>query len=84
MLNFKKDIWSIIQNESVSSVVTDSGLKILSNHFKPLSSQALNIINAKIENEMKTQVVLGSRKEKKELISYNDLKKKLQHWEICY
>jgi len=76
MLNFKKDIWSIIQNEPVSSVVTDSGLKILSSHFKPLSPQALNVINAKIENEMKTQAVFGSRKDKKELISYTDLKKK--------
>ena len=76
MLNFKKDIWPIIEAEKVSSVVKDSAIKINSNSFKPLSETALTLINAKIENEMKIQTVLGSRKNKKELLTYNDLKKK--------
>ena len=76
MLNFKKDIWPIIENETVSSVVKDSKITIHSKEFKPLSATALQLINAKIENEMKTQAVLGSRKEKKNLVTYADLKSK--------
>jgi hypothetical protein len=76
VLNFKKDIWPIIEGENVSSVVTDSLVKVKSTEFKPLPEKSLNLINAKIENEMKTQAVLGSRKDRKELTTYSDLKKK--------
>lgn len=76
MLNFKKDIWSLIEEERVSSVVKDGTIKINSQKFKPLPEIALNAINAKIANEMKTQMVFGSRKEKKELVTYSELKKK--------
>lgn len=76
MLNFKKDIWSIIEREDVSSVVCDSGLKIKTNRFKPLPEKSLLLINAKIENEMKTQAVLGVKKDRKNLVTYDSLKRK--------
>ena len=76
MLNFKKDIWSLIEAESVSSIVKDSAVKIHSRDFKPLPEKTLNLINLKIENEMKTNAVLGSKKEKKELLSFSELRKR--------
>lgn len=76
MLNFKKDIWPIIEGENVSSVVTDSAVRIKSSSFKPLSEKSLLLINAKIENEMKTQLVRVSKKDKQELVTFSDLRKK--------
>ena len=76
MLNFKKDIWPIIEAEAVSSVVTDSGIKIKSKEFKPLPEKSLITINAKIENEMKIQTALGSRKAAKDFVTFDSLKKK--------
>jgi len=76
VLNFKKDIWPIIESENVSSVVKDSVVKVNAREFKPLSEKSLILINAKIENEMKVQTALGSRKAAKDLTSFTDLRKK--------
>jgi hypothetical protein len=76
VLDFKKDIWPIIESDNVSSTVKDSIVKINSRDFKSLSAPALNLINAKIENEMKTQMVFGSRKEKKNIITYSNIKER--------
>jgi hypothetical protein len=76
VLNFKKDIWPIIEAEKVSSIVKDSAVKVSSTKFKPLSDVSLKLINAKIENEMKIQTALGSKKGSKELVTYNELKQK--------
>lgn len=74
MLNFKDSIWPIIEGEDVSSIVKDNLVKVKSSNFKPLSEKALTLINAKIENEMKTQAVLGAKKNKKDLVTYDDLR----------
>ena len=76
MLNYKKDIWSVIENEKVSSVVKDSTVKINSREFAPLPEKTLNFINLKIENEMKIQTALGSKKAAKELVTFDALRKK--------
>lgn len=76
MLNYKKDIWSVIENEKVSSVIKDSTIKINSREFSPLSEKSLNLINLKIENEMKIQTALGSKKAAKELVTFDSLRKK--------
>lgn len=76
MLDFKKDIWPVIESESVSSVITDSAVSIKSREFKPLSEKALNFINTKIENEMKIQTALSCKKNKKELVTLDSLKQK--------
>jgi hypothetical protein len=76
VLKFDKDIWSLILAENVSSVVKDSRIQINSRSFQPLSAQTLAHINAKIENEMKIQWANGSRKMAKDLVTYDDLRKK--------
>lgn len=76
MLNFKKDIWPIIETETVSSVITDSGIQINCREFKPLPEKSLATINAKIENEMKIQTALGSKKAVNDFVTFSDLKKK--------
>ncbi len=76
MLNYKKDIWSVIENEKVSSVIKDSTIKINSREFSPLPEKSLNLINLKIENEMKIQTALGSKKAAKELVTFDSLRKK--------
>jgi len=75
VLNFKKDIWPIIEAESVSSVVKDSIVKVNSKDFKPLSGKSLTLINAKVENEMKIQMAEGSRKAVKDLTTLKDIRK---------
>jgi len=75
VINFKKDIWPIIKNAAVSSVVTDSMVKVHSKDFKPLPEKSLLLINAKIENEMKTQAILGAKEDRKELTTYDSLRK---------
>ena len=76
MLNFEKSIWNIIRNEQVSSVVTNSCIKIKNRDFKPLSDKALLEINTKIENEMKKNIIFAAKEGKKELVTVADLKKK--------
>ncbi len=76
MLNFKEDIWPIIEAEPVSSVVKDSLIKVSASEFKPLPEKSLLLINAKIENEMKTQTLAAAKTEGTQLIGFGDLKKK--------
>lgn len=76
MLDFEKDIWPVIESESVSSVIKDSVVSIKTREFKPLSEKSLNFINTKIENEMKTQTALSCKKNKKELVTLDSLKQK--------
>ena len=76
MLNFETAIWSIIRGESVASVVQDSCVSIKSRDFKPLSNQSLLLINSKIENEMKKQVLFAAKDSRKNLVSFSDLRKK--------
>ena len=77
MIDFKKDIWPIIENEKVSSVVADSKVKITNaKEFKPLPPAALTLINAKVESDMKSSTAKYSKELKKDLTSYSDLRKK--------
>jgi len=76
VLNFKKDIWPIIEGESVSSVIKDSMVSVKSGEFKPLPDKSLKLINARIESEMKSQVIAVSKQDRKELITLDSLRKK--------
>lgn len=77
MLNFKNDIWPIIEAESVSSIVKDSLVEVhFANEFKPLPEASLALINAKIENEMKTQLIIKSKDSGAEVATYDDARKK--------
>ena len=76
MLNFKEDIWSLIEAETVSSVVKDSLVKVTASEFKPLPAVTLTAINAKIENEMKHNTKLVAGNEGVELSTYASIKKK--------
>lgn len=74
MINFKKDIWPLIEEENVSSVVKDSLVKVSAKEFKPLPELALKRINAKIENEMKTQMIVSAKNKDEKLKTYKDIK----------
>lgn len=76
MLDFKKDIWPIIEEENVSSIVKDSMIKIQAKEFKPLAVAPLNTINLTIESEMKNQTKLCSNAQNKEFLTYDNLKSK--------
>lgn len=76
MLNFKTSVWPVIEAEPVSSIVKDSLVQVKAKDFKPLPQKSLEVINAKIENEMKKNVILASKADKKDLVTYADLRKR--------
>jgi len=76
VLNFKTDIWPLIEAETVSSIVKDSMVQVKAKDFNPLSDTTLALINAKIENEMKGQTILAAQKKGIELDTYDSLRKK--------
>lgn len=76
MLNFKTSVWPVIEAEPVSSIVKDNLVQVKAKDFKPLPQKSLEVINAKIENEMKKNVILASKADKKDLVTYADLRKR--------
>lgn len=73
MINFKKDIWPLIEGEKVSSVVTDSGLKVKTRSFTPLSEGKLFEINTKIENELKSNLNIAAKGNHKRVKTFDEL-----------